>query len=274
MAKRKTTEQFIQEAQKVHDGKYDYSKVNYVNNHTKVNIICPIHGEFVQSTGGHLVGKGCLKCSPNALKTDNQFITKSITMHGDKYDYSKVNYVNNNTKVKIICPEHGEFEQIPRSHMSGFGCVYCKQESMRLDTNVVIDKFKNVHGDLYNYDNVNYIDSNTKVDIVCKKHGNFKQRIDSHLSGCGCPNCKTSSGELLIIEKLNECAINYKPQYKFVDCKDKRPLSFDFYLPEHNTCIEFDGEQHFRPIEYFGGIASFHKIQKRDDIKNKYCKKT
>ena len=113
----KTTEQFIKEATEVHGNKYSYENVNYVNSHTLVNITCKIHGGFMQSPTNHLQGKGCPKCA-NKNVTSGEFIEKARKVHGNKYDYSKVNYVNNSTKVCIICPEHGEFWQIPYYHLS------------------------------------------------------------------------------------------------------------------------------------------------------------
>ncbi len=125
---KQTTDEFIQKAVNIHDNKYDYSLVNYVNNETKVKIICPIHGVFKKTPTSHINKKnGCPDCSIYKKKTNNDFIEQSIKIHGNKYDYSLVNYKNNNTKVKIICPIHGIFEQITYNHMSGQGCPYCKE---------------------------------------------------------------------------------------------------------------------------------------------------
>ena len=132
MPKKKTKEEFIKEATEKHKGKYDYSKVEYVNNKTKVCIICsnPEHGEFWQSPSVHLRSGGCPKCG-QIVRNDSkrlsllEFIKKSRKVHGDKYDYSKVEYVNAHTKVCIICPEHGKFEQKASAHLSGYGCPKC-----------------------------------------------------------------------------------------------------------------------------------------------------
>lgn len=125
-----TKEIFIEKACKKHDNKYDYSKVYYVNNITKVCIICPEHGEFEQTPKTHLKGCGCQKCGHNATSkskrsTKKDFIKKAREVHGDKYYYSKVDYVNNRTKVCIICPEHDEFWQTPDTHARGIGCPKC-----------------------------------------------------------------------------------------------------------------------------------------------------
>ena len=120
-----TAEQFINKARKVHSNKYNYSKVKYVNSQTKVTIICPEHGEFQQAPNPHLKGKGCQKCYGNMRKTTEQFIKEAKAIHDNKYDYSKVNYINTDTKIIIICPEHGKFEQVPNSHLISGGCPKC-----------------------------------------------------------------------------------------------------------------------------------------------------
>lgn len=101
------SENFIEKANKVHNHRYDYSKVNYINNREKVCIICPEHGEFWQGPYKHLTGQGCPKCGGTQKSNIDEFILKAKKVHGNKYDYSKVEYVNNKTKVCIICPEHG-----------------------------------------------------------------------------------------------------------------------------------------------------------------------
>ena len=126
MRKRLTTEEFVERAKKIHGDKYDYSKVEYINNSTEVCIICSKHGEFWQKPEKHLRGHGCAKCCKTGIKSNtNDFIEKAKIVHGDKYDYSKVEYVNNHTKVCIICPIHGEFWQTPNSHLNGNGCFDC-----------------------------------------------------------------------------------------------------------------------------------------------------
>ena len=120
-------EKFIEKANNKHGDKYDYSKVEYKNAHTKVCIICKEHGEFWQTPSNHLAGHGCQKCKTDKVINHNKlsteiFIEKCKKLHGDKYDYSKVNYINNYTKVCIICPKHGEFWQIPSDHLRGCGC--------------------------------------------------------------------------------------------------------------------------------------------------------
>ena len=191
-----TTEEFIAKAKAVHGDRYDYSKVEYVDSDTKVCIICPKHGEFMQRPRIHLQGKGCLKCGRERIaisssKSFEQFLQDAKSVHGNKYDYSKVEFVNYQTKVIIICPVHGEFTQSPTLHLQGSGCPQCGNEkvSLRMTTKRFIQKAKQIHGDRYDYSKVEYVDSKTEVCIVCREHGEFWQKPKNHLSGYGCPIC-------------------------------------------------------------------------------------
>ena len=122
---RKTTEEFINDAKKIHGDKYDYNLVDYKNNDAKIKIICQKHGIFEQKSGSHLK-YGCKKCSAeNFTKSTDKFIIESKKIHCNKYDYSLTTYINALTKVKIICNIHGEFEQTPNSHLRGIGCDKC-----------------------------------------------------------------------------------------------------------------------------------------------------
>lgn len=147
MIKALTKEQFIEK---------------YINNHTKVKIICPDHGIFEQEPNNHLNGCKCKKCGVNFTST-NDFIRKAKNIHGDdKYDYSLVEYKNCSTKVKIICKEHGIFEQIPNAHLNKKGCVYCGGK-LKLTNKEIIKKFHEHHGNKYDYSLVNYKNLKTKI---------------------------------------------------------------------------------------------------------------
>jgi len=155
MPKKLIQEEFITRAKVIHGNKYDYSKVEYINNRTKVCIICPEHGEFWQVPCAHLMDQGCPVCryikSTKKIRekqglTTEQFIEKARKIHGNKYDYSKVNYVNTGTKVCIICPEHGEFWQTPHHHLGGSGCPECGRNdiSEKKLYDILNTKFNNV----------------------------------------------------------------------------------------------------------------------------------
>ena len=130
MSKRKSNDEFIREVQLIHHNRYDYSKVKYINNKTKVCIICTDHGEFWQIPSDHLNGKGCPQCAGNVRYNKDTFVEKAKNIHNDRYDYSKVQYVNAHTKICIICTEHGEFWQTPNNHLNGNGCPLCKNRKI------------------------------------------------------------------------------------------------------------------------------------------------
>ena len=266
------TEEFIAKSREIHGDKYDYSKVVYKNNKTKVTIICPEHGEFQQMPNSHLEGKGCTKCAQNEISNNEEFIEKARKIHGDKFDYSLVDYKGNKTKVKIICPTHGVFEQSPNAHLRGTGCLECSG-LRKHTTEEFIVLARQVHGDKYDYSLVDYQGNKKRVKIVCPIHGVFEQKPNQHLSGQGCPHCTESKGEKtvrLFLEKNNVSFIAY---HSFDDCRNIHPLPFDFFLPQNNTCIEFQGIQHYEEIETFGGKKGFEYRQRMDNIKREYCKK-
>lgn len=269
MSKQKTTEEFITSAIKKHGDKYDYSMSHYTNATTKIEIICKKHGSFYQIPRHHISGYNCPKCSGTYMDTE-YFIMKSKEIHKNFYNYSKVSYVNNKTNVMIICPEHGEFEQKPKDHLLGKRCKKCAGKYM--DIKYFIDKANLVHKHKYDYSNSCYISTASKINIICPKHGEFKQTPNSHLNGKGCPKCKESKGEKHIRSILERYRIDYIPQHTFDDCKNIKPLLFDFYLPETNTCIEYNGIQHYKSVKYFGGEDKLIKTKRNDLIKYNYCK--
>lgn len=191
-----TTESFIKKANEVHNCKYDYSKTEYIKgNKEKIRIICPEHGEFWQRPGAHLVGCGCPECGKNSAREKvheqckGDFVKKAKKIHGDKYDYSKVNYVSYYDKVCIICPEHGEFWQTPDQHFRGCGCPECgRNQNPPLTNEEFIEKARQYIGE-YDYSKVNYKNSTTPVEIVCKEHGSFFVRPGNIKVSKGCPKC-------------------------------------------------------------------------------------
>jgi very-short-patch-repair endonuclease len=195
------------------------------------------------------------------------FIEKAKIVHGNKYDYSLVDYKNNYTKVKIICPIHGVFEQKPYAHTSNkSGCPKCGLEKsskkQRMSYEKFIEKAKTVHGNKYDYSLVKYINAKTKIKIICPIHGVFEQIPDNHLrKNYGCPKCKASHGENKIRILLKKNNILFEEQKRFKDCKNKLPLPFDFYIPSLNTVIEFQGEQHYTPMKYSNSKEKFIKTK-------------
>lgn len=211
---RKTLEDFIKESVSIHDNKYDYSKVEWKGIKEKVTIICPIHGEFRQKPLYHTgeikgVGKGCRRCASvsqaenrkSVALTTEQFIDKSMEMHGGRFDYSKAVYKNNNTKVEIRCPDHGWFTIEPKNHYKKNGCFQCAREvtgksnSKYKNLEGLLKDFYTVHIDKYDYSKITlpekgWFKIDNKVPIVCKEHGVFYQTISSHRNGMGCNKCR------------------------------------------------------------------------------------
>ena len=278
---------FVEKARKIHGDKYNYSKVNYINNRTKVCIICPEHGEFWQTPSSHLSNRGCNKCSKPVNNTET-FIEKAREVHGDKYDYSKVNYINNQTKVCIICHEkdnngneYGEFWQTPANHLSGKGCYRLSKDvndkNKILSTEQFIEKAKKVHDDKYDYSKVSYINSKTPVCIICHRkdkngneHGEFWQMPNKHISEKeGCPKCNYSNLERDVENLLKQNNISYKKEFSPKWANKKR---YDFCIEEKKILIECQGIQHYKSIEYFGGENEYKKRIKNDKKKKKLAK--
>jgi hypothetical protein len=260
---------------------YSFEDSFYKNIRTNIKVKCKKHGFFHKKPSLMLYNnQGCQKCGLEKRSRVNknnfiELIGRFNQIHNYKYDYSKSNYIKNNKNIVITCPIHGEFEQRPDNHLSGSGCRKCGLENMsnikKYSKTDFIEKANQIHNYLYNYKKVEYIDSKTKVLIICKKHGEYEQYPVYHLSGSGCPKCFRSKGEKAISESLKKWNIKYIEQHIFNDCVYNKPLKFDFYLPEYNICIEYDGEQHFNVKEHWGGEIEFEKIKKRDKIKNEYC---
>jgi hypothetical protein len=351
---RKSREDFINTSNLVHDGKYNYDKVpKSFNVKHKVTIICPIHEDFSQTADSHKRGVGCPYCvgksnnnveksilirtqKINEIIKKNKFesvklielpindkdkykfnceihgdllknksqvykgqicgeclklknkktqflreLKKMNKIHNNKFEYLDYNeLVNRKKRITIKCPEHNHIFKIYKAfHIQSKhgGCVHCTKQYKNYgikEQDVLINQFKSVHGDLYNYNNVFYERSEIKVWITCKKHGDFPQTPASHLNGSGCPKCKHSSGEKLIQNLLKKMNIHHETQKCFYGCfndKTGKHLTFDIYVPEFHTCIEFDGHQHFISVENWGGEESLKEVQYRDNIKNNYC---
>jgi hypothetical protein len=266
---RLTNDVVIQQLKLKNINGYDYSKVEYHGDNVNITITCPIHGDFEQTPSNHKRGQKCPKCAGRGLST-SEHISIFKTIHGNKYDYNKTIVLNNTTKIIITCPTHGDFEQTPNAHKSGNGCKKCA--GLEKPTQIeLLSKFRLAHGDKYIYDKVNYISAHTKITITCPTHGDFEQTPNNHRIGHGCPTCKESRGESKIRQLLTNNRIAYLPQHKFSNCINQQQLPFDFYLPEKNICIEFNGIQHYKPVKHFGGLENLKKVKINDEIKKNYC---
>lgn len=339
-----------------HGDKYDYSLVEYVDQYTKIKIICPEHGMFEQTPAIHSKYR-CPKCGIDVIKSkltvsQEEMIKRFRKAHGDRYDYSLVEYVNNNTPVKIICPEHGVFEQLPRQHISkkpgdtgrgcpkcgaeirakaksksneewiaifhelhgdkfdysqsdfyggkrtkvhcvkhdfwftttsqrhqtkNGGCKHCVKDDQRtfnlVDQDEIIKRFREVHGEKYDYSKVVYTGSSKKVKIVCPEHGEFLQKPSNHLNGKGCQTCSESKAETRVRVFLENHNIAFEREQTYAELIDKYVLRFDFFIPSLNLLVECHGQQHYFPVTKFGGEERFKTQIRCDKKKIEYAKK-
>lgn len=279
MGKRKTQEEFIEDAFKVHGKKFDYSLTKYKGVKNKIKIKCPQGHIFEQSPNDHLNGHGCKKCGGwgKYSNSNNNFIKDLKRIYKNSLDFTQTKYKGWEKDVIITCPKHGDFKKRARGLINKKqGCPKCGRERTskknKWDLKTFVEKANFTHNSFYDYSKVNYNNSTSKVIIICPNHGEFLQAPKDHINKTqGCPKCKNSKGENIISSILTELNIKFIPQYTFEDCINQRKLPFDFFLPGHNICIEFDGEQHFFPIELFGGEETFNYIKHNDEIKNQYC---
>ena len=247
--KKLTIEQFIKKAQQIHGDEYNYQSVDYENSHSKIKIECSIHGEFEQKVYAHLQGQGCPKCryvksSEKLTIAFDKIRDRFNEIHNCKYDYSKVDYKNTKIKVEIICPHHGSFWQVPYEHLKGSGCPKCYSEERSLKNRYTLDQtlslFRKVHKDKYDYGNMDYINSKTKVKIICPEHGIFEQRPNNHILGEGCPKCvnKVSKAE----QELYDFIKIFKEDAEQSNRKIIKPYELDVYIPSLSLAFEYNGE--------------------------------
>lgn len=279
MGKAKTTVMFINEAKTKHGNKYDYSLVEYRANNENIKIICPTHGIIEQQPIVHLKSAGCPSCGRR--KTQEQFIKDAKEIHGGKYDYSLADYNRSCQKIKIICKEHGVFEQQANAHLSGSGCSKCKYINLKmkyiLGQEEFIKRLKAKHENKFDYSNVIYDGMVEKIQLKCLQHNYvfFVRGQSALINDFLCPKCVNakSKGEMAIASYLDDNDIIYEMQKTFPDCRNFKTnalLRFDFHLPKYNLCIEFDGIFHYEEQKF--GIANLIKIQLRDKIKTDFCK--
>jgi len=254
--KRKTTKDFIKQAKKIHGSKYDYSLVDYINNYTKIKIICSKHGVFKQRPDKHLLGQKCTLCSNKKQKTTKNFIKQAKKIHKNKYNYSLVEYKNNRTKIKIICPEHGVFEQLPSNHLQKQGCYFCGRINIKIkqrtNLNNFIEKAKKIHKNKYNYSLVEYKNNRTKIKIICPVHGVFEQNPYSHLQGKQCKKCANINRRLKRISEIERDKFNDNqmiPSYNPKACE-----IFDEISEKNNIHIQHamnGGEFYIKDLGYW-----------------------
>lgn len=258
---------------------YDFSETEYIKARNVVKYFCKICNEEKTQLASSLLRNGCPDCSVRRgiqlqTFTKEQFVEKAKLVHGDLYDYSETVYVNNRTSVKIKCNRCGnDFWQLSNTHILGAGCSACNiLKPMPVEE--FIERSESVHGvGKFDYSLVHetYKNSQSLVKIKCNKCNKISNKhVSNHIQGYGCKFCNNSKGEEAIAKYLTENNIYFEREHKIPGCKHKRLLKFDFYLRDFNACIEFDGQQHFKQIDFYGEEA-FLGTQLRDSIKTKFC---
>ena len=296
--KNKKTKKFIRRSLKIFGDRFDYGISFYIKAKLNIKINCRKHGEFEQRVDHHYDGHiGCEECYKESvsdrmkilMNTDeykskvfkNVFIKNEANFKeiikekfGDYYDLSKIKYINANTKVILVCPKHSDFTIKPTDIYKFKGCKKCiKEEKLEKNKIKFINTCNKLYDFYYDYSKFEYRGCNIESIIICKEHGEFKRDYNHHIRGEGCPRCKSSKGENLIRGYLLNNNIEFEEQKKFKDCVYKNQLRFDFYIPEINCCIEYNGKQHYESIELFGGDEALKYSQIRDNIKIEYCNK-
>lgn len=268
MSKRKTHEEYVVEVAKMHPNIEVIG--TYIDAKTHILHRCKIDDcEWYAKPNNILNGKGCPRCSKKERRTHERYVVEVANINPDIEVVGK--YVNARTPILHRCKIDGyEWTAAPFSILQGHGCSMCtgnrkyKHEEY-VERIVEIDSNIEVVGE--------YIDSLTPILHKCKIDGcEWMARPSAILYGCGCPKCNISKGEKIVANWLDEYNILYEYQKMFDDCKNIHSLSFDFYLPKYNICIEYNGKQHYEPVDYFGGQKTFEKQVLRDNIKREYCK--
>lgn len=252
----------------------------YVDSRTKILHFCKIHNEYWKTSPYHVLnGAGCPKCRTQKIhiaqtKTQNQYIEELKSKNSNVVVLEQ--YIDMKTPIIHKCIKHNfEWTTTPNSVLQGCGCPKCRAEKLSNIMTKTQEEYELEVQQINPSISVigNYIHSNVKILHKCKIDGcEWYMSPSNILQGGGCPQCHESKGERRIRQWLDSHMIQYEYQKKFEDCKDIKPLPFDFYLQEHNSCIEYDGKQHYTPIEYFGGQDGFEKTVKHDRMKDEYCK--
>jgi ferredoxin-like protein FixX/very-short-patch-repair endonuclease len=250
-----------------------------------VIITCPIHGDFTQKPSIHFQGKGCKECGEQQRvkkirSNTDAFIEKARKLHGNKYDYSKVDYITIDDPVIIICPSHGEWSQTPKAHLRPYGCFKCGIEEVNRNNMTsfedFVEKAKKVQGayaDRYVVQEEGFYSSGDfSITVYCKEHDFYWDTLKMNfLKGRGCPRCHASSYEKIVMKCLDDRGLKYDKEKVFKDLAYDGFLRFDFYIPSLKLCIEVNGAQHYKPVDFYGGEEEFEKMKERDTMKVEYC---
>lgn len=238
------TSTFIAKAVNVHGDVYSYADSVYAGTHTKLFVECSIHGQFSVTPNNHISrGSGCPKCgvikrASNRTLTLDRFISNSILVHGDVYDYSNVVYENVHSHVEIICPTHGTFSKTPAHHLyQSQGCPDCSSYTFTDFYNRAVD----VHGKRYQYPTQQYINGSRSINITCMVHGEFNQTPANHLLGHGCSKC-SGSYTPTAVEFIDDCSSIHHNAYDYsLVVYSNLSSLIDIICPVHGTFNQHAG---------------------------------
>ena len=291
MPRKLTTEEFVERSSRKYPGKFTYENTDYLGYTTNLLINCVEHGEFSITASNHLTRTskgGCRTCKSNKaskrhLKTQETFLQELEDKYPGKFNTSEVVYINAKTDIILTCIKHqNRFNKNPQSLLVKgriSGCKDCQYEDLANNRSLTWDQFVEKanakHNNRYEYLTDNYKNNSSRIEVTCKEHGVFVQAASHHMNGTACPTCsKQSKGERNVREILNQLGITYRAQENFEGCKNIRQLPFDFFLPDLNILIEYQGIHHSEPREFFGGEPEFKKRQYLDWIKRKWCERS
>lgn len=275
--RRKTNNEFKQEIKNIVGDEYIFLN-DYINNSTKLRVKHnKCGGIYEVKPNDFLNGSRCPYCNGNAKKTDAQFKKEVYNLVGDEYTFLDP-YVNNYTKLRVKHNKCGNvYEVQPNNFLSGKRCPYCANLGRKDKLAKTDVRFKREVRDLVGGEYTfldSYVGNKTKLKVKHNKCGNaYEVTPSDFLQGYRCPFCNISHGEDFINRILKSLGVNYEYQKTFDDLKDTQFLSYDFYIPDQSILIEYQGRQHYQPIDYFGGDSAFKKQQKHDKMKADYAKK-
>lgn len=279
------TPSFIKKAQSIHGDRYTYEHVVYKNNDGTIFVTCPEHGIFKTTPTLMLAQKsGCPKCFTKRHReeismTRKEFVERVQRMNGDLYDLSKSKYKNTYSQIEVVCRKHGPFKTMARNlFTSKWSCKGCaeehEKEKRKAYTKRFIEKATKIHKGKYDYSKIGEIGCHTIVTIICPIHGEFQQEAGEHLNGRGCKKCHDYKGETAVSEYLKEHGIAFRHDVR-VDsnlCPNvSKMFRVDFILTGRGVIIEYNGIQHYEPIEEMGGIAAFIHQKIRDYRLRVFC---
>ena len=280
----KTTDTVIKEFKKIHGNRYIYTNVKYENERKEVEIICKEHGSFMQRPFAHLLGRGCPKCAKSGIKLSNEEFKKRISERFESIDLSEYKYVNSSTFSKCKCKVCGnEWTSNYKTLLnSTIGCPECAKKSRREKRAETLDgfiiKLKEKYPTIdYDFSESIYINALSKMNVICPRHGIFEIKPNDLMSGHGCPRCNDSRLEKEVRIALIDNGLEFEQNKRYswlLNESTNAPLSLDFYLPNEKIAIECQGEQHFIPIEHFGGEDGMESRKYRDDLKKKLCEES